>query len=257
MRLQKGLQLMPCVARLFVLFHLCLIVLSSNLAGQEPTQLESYIRLHDTKHEYMVPMRDGIKLMTSIFVPKDSTKTYPILVKRTPYNVGPYGEDNYPTKLGPSELFVKAGYIFVNQDVRGRFASEGDFQQVTPHLPIKSKSSEVDESSDTYDTIDWLLKNVQNHNGRVGMYGISYPGFYAAAGMIDAHPALVAVSPQAPVGDWYFDDFLHHGAFFLAHAFKWLSSNATERPTPTTEPVKPYVYTTPDGYKMFLEAGSV
>ncbi len=257
MRLQKGLQLMPCVARLFVLFHLCLIVLSSNLAGQEPTQLESYIRLHYTKHEYMVPMRDGIKLMTSIFVPKDSTKTYPILVKRTPYNVGPYGEDNYPTKLGPSELFVKAGYIFVNQDVRGRFASEGDFQQVTPHLPIKSKSSEVDESSDTYDTIDWLLKNVQNHNGRVGMYGISYPGFYAAAGMIDAHPALVAVSPQAPVGDWYFDDFLHHGAFFLAHAFKWLSSNATERPTPTTEPVKPYVYTTPDGYKMFLEAGSV
>ncbi len=225
--------------------------------AQEPSQLESYIRLHYTKNEQMVPMRDGVKLFTSIFVPRDTTKTYPILMKRTPYNVGPYGEDKYPAKLGPSELFVKAGYIFVNQDVRGRFASEGEFLQVTPHVPFKSKASDVDESSDTYDTIEWMLKNIPQHNGRVGMYGISYPGFYAAAGMIDAHPALKAVSPQAPVGDWYFDDFLHHGSFFLAHAFRWLTSNATERPKPTTEPVKPYVYPTPDGYKLFLEAGSV
>lgn len=246
-----------CVARLFLLINLSLLILANGLAGQEPEQLESYIRLHYTKHEAMVPMRDGVKLMTSVFVPRDTTKTYPILIKRTPYNVGPYGVDKYPGKLGPSELFVKAGYIFVNQDVRGRFASEGEFQQVTPHLPNKSHASEVDESSDTYDTIEWLLKNVKNHNGRVGMFGISYPGFYAAAGMIDAHPALVAVSPQAPVSDWYFDDFLHHGAFFLAHAFRWLSSNAGERPTPTTEPSKPFVYPTPDGYKMFLEAGSV
>lgn len=225
--------------------------------AQEPSQLESYIRLHYTKTEQMVPMRDGVKLFTSIFVPRDTTKTYPILMKRTPYNVGPYGEDKYPAKLGPSELFVKAGYIFVNQDVRGRFASEGEFLQVTPHVPFKTKPTDVDESSDTYDTIEWMLKNIPQHNGRVGIYGISYPGFYAAAGMIDAHPALKAVSPQAPVGDWYFDDFLHHGSFFLAHAFRWLTSNATERPKPTTEPVKPYVYPTPDGYKLFLEAGSV
>lgn len=246
-----------CLTRLLVLFNLSLIVLAGSLAGQEPGQLESYIRLHYTKHEAMVPMRDGVKLMTSVFVPQDSTKTYPILIKRTPYNVAPYGDDKYPSELGPSEFFVKAGYIFVNQDVRGRFASEGEFQQVTPHLPTKSNASDVDESTDAYDTIEWLLKNVQNHNGRVGMYGISYPGFYAAAGMIDAHPALLAVSPQAPVSDWYFDDFLHHGAFFLAHAFRWLSSNAAERPTPTTEPSKPFVYPTPDGYKMFLEAGSI
>lgn len=226
-------------------------------AAQEIQQPESYIRLHYTKHEYMVPMRDGVRLMTSVFVPNDSTRKYPILMKRTPYNVAPYGEDKYPSRLGPSELFLRAGYIFVNQDVRGRFASEGDFAQVTPHVPNKSKPTDVDESSDTYDTIEWLLKNVANHNGRVGMYGISYPGFYAAAGMIDAHPALIAVSPQAPVGDWYFDDFLHHGSFFLAHAFRWLANNATERPTPTTEPATPYVYPTPDGYKMFLEAGSV
>lgn len=229
----------------------------SQSATSDPQTTESYIRLHYTKHEYMVPMRDGVKLMTAVFVPKETGKTYPILMKRTPYNVAPYGEEKYPSRLGPSEHFVRAGYIFVNQDVRGRFASEGQFVQVTPHIVNKTKPTDVDESSDTYDTIEWLLKNIPNHNGRVGMYGISYPGFYASAGMIDAHPALKAVSPQAPVGDWYFDDFLHHGAFFLAHAFKWLSGNATERPTPTMEPAKPYVYPMTDGYKMFLEAGSV
>lgn len=225
--------------------------------GQETVVNESYLRLHYVKSEHMVPMRDGVKLLTSVFVPRDTTRRYPVLMKRTPYGVGPYGEDKYPARLGPSEHFVKAGYIFVNQDVRGRFASEGEFVQVTPHRPDKKKTSDIDESSDTYDTIDWLLKNIPNHNGKVGMSGISYPGFYAAAGMIDAHPALVAVSPQAPVGDWYFDDFLHHGSFFLAHAFRWLTLNAGERPKPTTEPGKPYVYPTPDGYKMFLEAGSV
>ena len=245
--------------RFLVLFGVA--ICSSSAFSQSPTAdpqtTESYIRLHYTKHEYMVPMRDGVKLMTSVFVPKDTGRAYPILMKRTPYNVAPYGEEKYPSRLGPSEHFVRAGYIFVNQDVRGRFASEGDFIQVTPHIVNKTKPTDVDESSDTYDTIEWLLKNIPNHNGRVGLYGISYPGFYASAGMIDAHPALKAVSPQAPVGDWYFDDFLHHGAFFLAHAFKWLSGNATERPTPTMEPAKPYVYPMTDGYKMFLEAGSV
>ncbi len=233
------------------------VLVSLPVTAQEPTQWENYIRLHYIKSEHMVPMRDGVKLFTSVFVPRDTTKTYPILMKRTPYSVRPYDEDKYPAKLGPSELFIKAGYIFVNQDVRGRYASEGEFVQVTPHIPKKTRPTDVDESSDAYDTIEWLLKNIPNHNGRVGMHGISYPGFYAAAGMIDAHPALKAVSPQAPVGDWYFDDFLHHGSFFLAHAFTWLSSHDRARSKPTTEPVKPYVYPTPDGYKMFLEAGSV
>ena len=250
---------MKNVVRVILLLSLWSDTFWSNdqVVAQETQSLESYIRLHYTKHEFMIPMRDGIKLMTSVFVPNDTTRTYPMLMKRTPYNVSPYGIDKYPAKLGPSEHFVKAGYIFVNQDVRGRFASEGEFIQVTPHIVNKTKPTDVDESSDTYDTIEWLLKNVPNHNGRVGMYGISYPGFYAAAGMIDAHPALKAVSPQAPVGDWYFDDFLHHGSFFLAHAFKWLSANAAERVAPTTEPAKPYVYPMTDGYKMFLEAGSV
>jgi len=225
--------------------------------GQDASQLESYIRLHYTKQEHMIPMRDGVKLFTAVYLPRDTTKTYPILMKRTPYSSGPYGVDKYPSSLGPSEHFVKAGYILVNQDVRGRFLSEGKFEQVTPHVPNKRGPEDIDESSDTYDTVEWLIKNVPGHNGRVGMYGISYPGFYCSAGMIDHHPALVAVSPQAPVGDWYFDDFLHNGAFFLSHAFRWLLANAAERKTPTTEKPKPVEYPTPDGYQLFLNAGNM
>lgn len=157
----------------------------------------------------MIPMRDGIRLHTTIYSPIDSTVAYPILMKRTPYSSQPYGENAFPSSLGPSNHFVDSSYIFVVQDVRGRYMSEGEFVQVTPHLPQKAAKEEIDESTDTYDTIEWLLANVQNHNGRVGMYGISYPGFYCSAGMIDAHPALRAVSPQAPVADWYFDDFIH------------------------------------------------
>ncbi len=222
--------------------------------AQEPTALESYIRLHYVKQEVSIPMRDGVKLFTSIYSPRDTSKKHPLLMKRTPYSVGPYGVDKYAEKLGPSEHFVKAGYIFVNQDVRGRFMSEGTFEQVTPHIPAKKTAKDVDESSDTHDTIAWLLKNVANHNGRVGMYGISYPGFYCSAGMIDAHPALVAVSPQAPVGDWYFDDFIHNGAFFLAHAYKWLGDNAVERTKPTAERAPRVAYPTLDGYQLFLDA---
>jgi putative CocE/NonD family hydrolase len=225
--------------------------------AQEPSQLESYIRLHYQKQEHMVPMRDGTKLFTAVYSPRDTTKKYPLLIKRTPYSCSPYGFDKFPASLGPSEHFVKAGYIFVNQDVRGRFMSEGEFVQVTPHRPNKQKPADFDESSDAYDTIDWLVKNVPNHNGRAGMYGISYPGFYASAGMIDAHPALAAVSPQAPVGDWYFDDFLHNGAFFLAHAFRWLGNNAQTRGKPTSDKPKPVEYPTLDGYELFLRAGTM
>jgi len=233
------------------------LLLSAVASGQEATRLESYIRLHYIKQEHSIPMRDGAKLFTTIYTPRDTTKKYPLLMKRTPYSVAPYGADKYAASLGPSEHFVKAGYIFINQDVRGRFMSEGEFVEVTPHISQKKSKSDIDESSDTYDTIDWLLKNVAGHNGRVGMYGISYPGFYCSAGMIDAHPALKAVSPQAPVGDWFFDDFVHNGAFFLAHAYRWLGSNATERPMPTSEKPPPLVYPTTDGYKLFLEAGNM
>jgi putative CocE/NonD family hydrolase len=246
------------VRRLLGLVLLVLVCLDvQTVRAQDVNSLESYIRLHYTKQEHMVPMRDGKKLFTSVYLPRDTSQTYPIMLKRTPYAVSPYGVDKFPATLGPSDHFVKAGYIFVNQDVRGRFLSEGDFVQVTPHRPKKTKPTDVDESSDAYDTIEWLMKNVPGHNKRVGMYGISYPGFYASAGMIDAHPNLIAVSPQAPVGDWYFDDFLHNGAFFLAHAYRWLGNNATARPVPTTERAKPVEYSTPDGYRLFLEAGNM
>jgi putative CocE/NonD family hydrolase len=240
----------------------CLTMLLLGLAGAARAQnadnsLESFIRLHYTKQEHLIPMRDGVKLFTAIYLPRDTSASYPLLMKRTPYSVAPYGVDKYPASLGPSDHFVKNGYIFVNQDVRGRFLSEGEFVEVTPHRPTKRGKTDIDESSDTYDTIEWLLKNIPGHNGRVGMYGISYPGFYCSAGMIDAHPALKAVSPQAPVADWFFDDFLHNGAFFLAHAYRWIGMNATERPKPTTERPPPLVYPTPDGYKLFLEAGNM
>ncbi len=233
---------------------LVLAIALPQVGAQELVSPESTIRLRYQKTESLVAMRDGTKLHTVIYAPRDTTRSYPILLKRTPYSCAPYGSDTYPAALGPSEQCMRAGYIFVNQDVRGRFMSEGAFQQVTPHIANKVSHADVDESSDTFDTIEWLLTHVPNHNGRVGMYGISYPGFYASAGMIDAHPALRAVSPQAPVGDWYFDDFLHNGAFFLAHAYRWLNNNAHDRTGPTTEKPVAEVLPSIDGYNLFLDA---
>ncbi|MGD8699224.1 MAG: CocE/NonD family hydrolase, partial [Gemmatimonadales bacterium] len=171
-----------------------------------------YIRDHYVKREYRIPVRDGARLFTAVYTPRDTTRRYPMLMRRTPYSVAPYGEGSYPNSLGPNDLLLREGYIFVLQDVRGRFMSEGEFVNMTPHIDDKQTAQDIDESSDTYDTIEWLLANVPNHNGNIGMWGISYPGFYAAAGMIDAHPALQAVSPQAPIADWWYDDFHHHGA---------------------------------------------
>ena len=167
-------------------------------------------------------MRDGAKLFTAVYVPKDASpaKPYPFLIERTPYSVGPYGADNYPKHFGPAPSFVADGFIFVYQDVRGRFQSDGTFIEMTPHKDHKKDAKDVDESTDTYDTIDWLLKNVPNNNGKAGIYGISYPGFYVAAGMPDTHPALKACSPQAPVTDLYMgDDAYHNGAFMLEANF--------------------------------------
>ena len=179
---------------------------------------EDYVKAHYTKYEYRIPMRDGKKLFTSVYIPKDSTQPYPILMDRTPYSVAPYGEDKYKTSLGPSDEFEKAGYVFVYQDVRGM--SEGEFLEMRPHLDVKESPKDVDESTDTYDTIEFLLKRVPNNNGKVGIWGISYPGFYTSASIIDSHPALKAASPQAPMTDLFFtDDAYHGGAFMLAANF--------------------------------------
>jgi uncharacterized protein len=219
-----------------------------------------YVRENYSKFEYRIPMRDGVKLFASVYIPKDvfsENRTYPMVMQRTPYNVGPYGADHYRANLGPSEFFAREKFIFVYGDVRGRFMSEGEYSLLRPHNPAK-KGKDIDESTDTYDTIDWLIKNVPGNTGKVGLYGISQPGFYATAGMIDAHPALVAVSPQAPVSDYYMgDDVYHNGAFMLAHRFSFYQGFRGREGDPAPPPANPqrFDYGTPDGYDFFLSMG--
>src|ERR1019366_1829246 len=186
-----------------------------------PAPADDYVRSHYTKYEFRIAMRDGKRLFTSVYVPKDAAGgPYPFLMDRTPYSVAPYGEDEYPMRLVPSEEFQKGGYIFVYQDVRGRWMSEGEFIEMRPHIDEKKSPQDVDDASDTYDTIEFLLKNVPNNSGKVGIWGISYPGFYTSASMIDSHPALVAASPQAPMTDLFLgDDGYHGGAFMLSANF--------------------------------------
>jgi len=220
------------------------------------------VRENYTKFEYRIPMRDGVKLFTSVYIPKDvftDAKQYPILMQCTGYNVAPYGIDQYRATLGPSELFFRDKFIFVYQDVRGRFMSEGDYVLIRPHKPVKNGPKDTDESTDTYDTIDWLIKNVPGNTGKAGMYGISQPGFYVTAGMIDAHPALVAVAPQAPVTDYYMgDDVYHNGAFMLAHRFSfYMGFRGREGDPAPPQPTLPFQYGTPDGYEFYLDMGSL
>ena len=187
----------------------CWVVLATNGTAQSPSLSQTY-----TKTEVRIPMRDGKMLHTVIYAPSDQTKQYPIMLNRTPYSCQPYGPNSFPQKIGPSRYLERDGFIFVKQDVRGRWMSEGDYDNMRPNVP---GDLPVDESSDTFDTIEWLLKNVSNNNGKVGMWGISYPGFYTAAALPDHHPALVAASPQAPISDFFFDDFHHHGAYLLSY----------------------------------------
>jgi putative CocE/NonD family hydrolase len=219
------------------------------------------VRENYSKFEYRIPMRDGVKLFTSVYIPKDvfsDGRTYPIMMDRTPYTVRPYGADVYRETLGPSEFFQKEKFIFVYQDVRGRYMSEGNFVNIRPHNPAKGQK-DTDESSDTYDSIDWLVKNLPGNSGKVGLWGISQPGFYSSAGMIDAHPALVAVSPQAPVTDYYLgDDNFHNGAFMLAANFRFYLGFAPRAGDPALPPPPtPFDFGTPDGYDFFLRMGSL
>ncbi|HAV35923.1 MAG TPA: X-Pro dipeptidyl-peptidase [Massilia sp.] len=215
-----------------------------------------------TKYEYRIPMRDGIKLFTVVYVPKDSSRSYPFLMQRTPYSAGVhaqdatrYGVDWYPEAIGPSREFMDSGYIFVKQDVRGRYMSEGKWQEMTPHVNPQRAPGEGVESEDMHDTVAWLLKNVPNNNGKVGIYGISYPGFYTAASIIDSHPAIKAASPQAPVTDLYMgDDSYHGGAFMLAANFDFYASfTEAANPAPPSKSEAEFDYGTTDGYDFFLK----
>ncbi|NIA54402.1 CocE/NonD family hydrolase [Massilia sp. TW-1] len=215
-----------------------------------------------TKYEYRIPMRDGTKLFTVVYVPKDASKPYPLLINRTPYSAGVqadgelhYGEDWYPKQIGPSKEFEDAGYIFVKQDVRGRYMSEGKWQEMTPHVNPRRAAGEGLESQDMYDTMEWLLKNVPNNNGKAGIWGISYPGFYTSASIIDSHPAIKAASPQAPVTDLYMgDDSYHGGAFMLAANFGFYASfTEQQNPTPLPKTWAEFDYGAADAYDFFLK----
>src|SRR5256884_718163 len=226
---------------------------------QQQRELADLIKSHYTKSEVMIPMRDGVKLFACIYEPKDKKQKYPIMFDRTPYSVGPYGTDAYKNFLGPDELFPREGYIFVYEDVRGRYMSEGVYEDVRPYIPNK-KGNQIDETTDTYDTVDWLIKNVPNNNGRVGVYGISYPGFYTSMAGIDGHPAVKATSPQAPVSDWFHGDDNHHnGALFLAQNFSFFTGFGQPRPVPVpnNDYVKRFDYGTQDGYKFYFEMGGL
>ena len=226
------------------------------LASQAP--LAQDIRAQYVKSEHMVAMRDGVKLFTIVYAPKDSATAWPFMLHRTPYGSPPYGADAYRGSLGPSAAFAAEKFIFVYQDVRGKFRSEGDFVVMRPLVPAPKGPKATDESTDTFDTIDWLVKNVPNNNGRVGQWGISYPGSQTVWGMIDAHPALKASSPQAPAIDMFLgDDFHHNGAFRLMYTFSWLAGNARPRPGVTENRGGGFTYGTPDGYRFFLDAGTV
>jgi uncharacterized protein len=235
------------------------IAFAVSRAQQPALPNDDYVRAHYTKYEYRIPMRDGKRLFTAVYVPKDeSGGPYPFLMDRTPYSVGPYGEDKYPARLGPSDEFEKSSYIFVYQDVRGRWMSEGEFLEMRPHIDQKKSPQDVDDASDTSDTIDFLIKHVANNNGKVGIWGISYPGFYTSASIIDSHPALVAASPQAPMTDLFLgDDAYHGGAFMLAANFGFYASFRPQKNPMPANPTVPFDFGTPDRYRFYLDAGNI
>lgn len=218
------------------------------------------MRTHYDKVEYQIPMRDGIKLFTVVYIPKDKSRTYPILMNRTCYNASSYAD--FKTYGHPSNFLVHDKYILAFQDVRGRYMSEGTFDNMRPNIPgnDRKNKSAVDESSDTWDTIDWMIKNIAGNNGKVGMYGISYPGFYTAAALPDAHPALKASSPQAPISDFFFDDFHHQGAYLQSYTaafavFGYQKEGQTNKDWFDDKLSRFYSQPVKDGYQFHLDNG--
>ena len=219
---------------------------------------QAALKLKYDKKEVYITMRDGVKLFTSVYTPKNSQGKNPVLLNRTPYNIEPGGASNFNFFMQGYARYSTDDYIMVFQDVRGRYMSEGAFEDIRPIITEKKNSSDIDESTDTWDTVDWLIKNVAGNNGNVGIFGISYPGFYSTMALIGAHPAVKAVSPQAPVTAWFIgDDFHHNGAFFLLDCFSFYSSNGIAFKTPTRRGFPGFTYPTPDNYDFFLSLGAI
>jgi len=240
----------------FLSLIFCIISFNAYAQNGSKSPDAEYIKANYNKFEYQVPMRDGKKLFTSVYVPKDQGRKYPFMMDRTCYSVAPYGTAAYKPALGPSPQFAKDGYIFVYQDVRGRWMSEGIYEEMTPELEEHKTRNAVDEGTDTYDTIDWLLANIPNNNGKVGVWGISYPGFYTTTALLSRHPALVAASPQAPIADLYRDDAFHNGAFMLVANFGFYPGFTNRQDDkPTQRRGKQFDAGTEDGYEFFLKMG--
>ncbi len=236
-----------------LLYLLCL--LSWVAVAQQSAPDTGWVKANYTKTEQYITMRDGVKLFTAIYTPKDDSQAYPIIMQRTPYSVRPYGENNYRRALGPNVHLMREKYIFVYQDARGRYKSEGNFREMTPAIENKKSNKDVDESSDTYDTVEWLLKNTKN-NGKVGQWGISFPGYYSSAGLPNAHPAMAAVSPQAPMSDEFIgDDCYHNGAFFLMDNFGFYSGFDGPKSKDGTNYQSHFNAEYNDAYKYFLDFG--
>lgn len=250
---------MRVLATRLVIF--CLLITStfvtstSVFAAEKTNPRAEFIRANYTKYEYQIPMRDGVKLFTSVYIPNDGDTSYPMMFQRTPYRVAPYGADKYKTALGPSESFEKDRFIFVFQDVRGKFMSEGEFVNMRPQDAYKRGKNATDDATDTYDSIEWLVNNIPNNNGKVGMWGTSYPGYYTSVASINSHPALKAISPQAPIADWFFDDFHRNGAFVTPMAFIFFDTFDKKRDKPQAHWPKRMDSVTPDGYQFFKELG--
>jgi hypothetical protein len=219
-------------------------------------QINSNLKKEYDKQEVYITMRDGVRLFTSIYTPKNTSINHPILLNRTPYNIEPGGPSNFNFFIQLYSRYAEEDYIMVYQDVRGRYMSEGVFEDIRPVIPVKKNNKDIDETTDTWDTVDWLVKNVKHNNGKVGIFGISYPGFYSTMGIINAHPAVKAVSPQAPVTAWFIgDDFHHNGAFFLQDFFSFYYSFGRPRLSPTRTSYSGFRYPVPDNYEFFLSLG--
>jgi putative CocE/NonD family hydrolase len=236
-----------------------LFLFSFILLNAQTDQDSLWIRENYTKKEIYISMRDGVKLFTAVYTPKDMSEKHPILINRTPYSCAPYGSDFSGRLTGSHwKYYCRENYIIVIQDVRGRWMSEGEFVDIRPFIKDKKSNNDIDEASDTYDAIDWLIKNLPNNNGNVGAFGISYPGFYATMAAASAHPALKAVSPQAPVTEWFLgDDFHHNGAFFQMDGFSFYSGFGKPRPKPTTIGPSGFDFKIRDNYEFYLQAGTL